>query len=111
MIKESNKEYFMNCNIELKNYKLNQDEYKRTSQLVCRLCERKIHLQKFLAFFTYNNYQVHTELCMKRIEFKDKYQKLDDSLLDYGENITGNIRDLSKKVYFCLLILVQENFT
>ena len=47
-IQEDSKELFSRLKIDLKNYKRNSDESLRASELVCRLCEQKISLYKFL---------------------------------------------------------------
>jgi hypothetical protein len=47
-IKEDSKELFIRLKIHLKNYKKDSDESLRASELVCRLCEQKIPLYKFL---------------------------------------------------------------
>lgn len=40
--------------IDLKKYKLNQDEASNPHSLVCRLCECKIVLHKYLVYSDYN---------------------------------------------------------
>lgn len=47
-LQEDPTELFVRLKIDLKNYKKNRDESLQASELVCRLCEHKIPLCKFL---------------------------------------------------------------
>jgi hypothetical protein len=42
---------------------------------------------------------VHTDVCVKRAETKEKLQKIDGNLLNYGEELTDTIKSLSLKMY------------
>jgi len=42
---------------------------------------------------------VHTELCQKRAEYKREFQENDDALLDWGDELTEMIKNISKNLY------------
>jgi len=83
--------YYLFLKSELKKFYNDLNLQNSPSLLVCRLCENKVSLAKFV---------IHTELCMKTIEHKKRFQELDDLLLDFGEEITTLILTLSKQLYF-----------
>ena len=41
---------------------------------------------------------MHTEICVKRAETKEKLQAIDGGLLNYGEELTDTIKSLTQKM-------------
>lgn len=48
---------------------------------------------------------MHTKLCLDQVQCKKEFKKLDEDLLNYGEELTETIKKIAHSLYFIFLII------